>query len=220
MPAQAAICARDARSPASVSTATPASGAKRQIQAERLEPHQFRSAVSESTSRSALRRAMATTRPRPTTTSEAATRHDDEREHLPGVVAPVARERDQRQVARVQHDLDRQQQDQRAAAGEHAVEADPEQDRRDRRGTRRRRRASAVRPPCVGRAAGADDVEPRLGVHRPAAWRLGAGSGRSAPRTRRRLADSRGAGPPRGRARRRRRPRPAAAPRWPRSASR
>ena len=52
----------------------PVFAGKRREQAdpgERL--HQFRSPVMRSTSRSALRRATATTRPRPTTTSEAAT---------------------------------------------------------------------------------------------------------------------------------------------------
>src|SRR5579862_1660891 len=58
-------------------------------------------------------------------------RHDDQREDLARGLAHLARERDQRQVAGVQHDLDREQQHDRAAPGEHAEQTDPEQHRRD-----------------------------------------------------------------------------------------
>ena len=54
--------------------------------------------------------------------------HHDQCEDLPGVVAPVAREGDQGQVARVQHQLDREQQDQRAAPREDAEQPDAEDD--------------------------------------------------------------------------------------------
>src|SRR3954453_7437968 len=60
-------------------------------------------------------------------------RHHDQREHLAAGLAVIAGERDQGEVRGVQHQLDGQQDDQRAAADEDAVEADPEQDRRHAR---------------------------------------------------------------------------------------
>src|SRR3954468_14510843 len=57
--------------------------------------------------------------------------HDDDREDLPVDVAPHARERDERDVRRVQHELEAQQHDERVAAREHATGADAEHERRD-----------------------------------------------------------------------------------------
>src|SRR5206468_307482 len=57
-------------------------------------------------------------------------RHHGEREDLAVGVPERAREADQREVRPVQHDLEREQDDQRAAAEQDAERADPEQDRR------------------------------------------------------------------------------------------
>src|ERR1700754_1992055 len=57
--------------------------------------------------------------------------HDDQREDLPAHVAVVARERDERQVGGVEHQLEAQQDDERVAAREHAGDADAEDQRRD-----------------------------------------------------------------------------------------
>ena len=57
--------------------------------------------------------------------------HDGEREDLAGPVARVAREGDQGEVARVQHDLEREQHDERAAADEDAEGARCEEQDRD-----------------------------------------------------------------------------------------
>src|SRR5215211_3903620 len=54
-------------------------------------------------------------------------RHDRQREDLPVAVPLKARERDQGEVAAVEHDLDREQHDQRVAPDEHAERADREQ---------------------------------------------------------------------------------------------
>src|SRR5918999_869834 len=54
--------------------------------------------------------------------------HDGEREDLPVAVAGMARERDKREVSRVQHDLEREQDDQRAAADEDAEGARREEE--------------------------------------------------------------------------------------------
>src|SRR5580765_3470693 len=59
-------------------------------------------------------------------------RHDGDREHLSRLLAVVTRERDQCEVAAVEHDLQREQDDQRRAAEQHAERADREQDRADR----------------------------------------------------------------------------------------
>ena len=94
--------------------------------------HQCRSAVSRSTSSSALRPRHGHDQPQADHDLGGRDAHHDQREHLAALLTPVARERDQREVAGVQHQLHRQQQDQRAAAREHAEHADPEHDRRHR----------------------------------------------------------------------------------------
>src|SRR5438874_1628753 len=58
--------------------------------------------------------------------------HHGQREDLARAVVPVARERDQREVAGVEHQLEREQHDERVAADEDAERADPEQDGGDR----------------------------------------------------------------------------------------
>src|SRR5262245_19831084 len=55
-------------------------------------------------------------------------RHHGEREDLAGAVVEVARERDQREVARVEHQLEREQHDERVASDEDAERADSEQE--------------------------------------------------------------------------------------------
>src|SRR4029077_12944966 len=57
--------------------------------------------------------------------------HHGEREDLARAVVEVPRERDQREVARVEHQLEREQHDERVAPDEDAERADPEQERRD-----------------------------------------------------------------------------------------
>src|SRR2546423_797909 len=57
--------------------------------------------------------------------------HDGERENLSCTAAVVARERDQGEVGAVQHDLEREQHDQRAAAKEDAERPGGEEERRD-----------------------------------------------------------------------------------------
>src|SRR4051794_30536391 len=57
--------------------------------------------------------------------------HHDQREDLPLLVALRAREGDEREVARVEHQLEAEQDDQRVAAGEDAPESDAEHQRRD-----------------------------------------------------------------------------------------
>src|SRR5262245_28172179 len=58
-------------------------------------------------------------------------RHHREREDLAGAVVRVAREGDQGEVRSVQHDLEREQDDDRVAADQHAERADREQERGD-----------------------------------------------------------------------------------------
>src|SRR5439155_23150539 len=58
-------------------------------------------------------------------------RHHRERKDLTVTVAVVARERNQSKVRPVQHDLEREQYDQRAAPEQHAERARREEDRRD-----------------------------------------------------------------------------------------
>src|SRR5579862_9020703 len=53
--------------------------------------------------------------------------HHREREDLAGSVAGVPRERDQRKVRAVQHDLERKQDDQRVAPDEYAQRSDAEE---------------------------------------------------------------------------------------------
>ena len=73
---------------------------------------------------------MATIRPSPMTTRRRR-HHHHEREHLLLLVARRARERDQGEVARVQHQLEAEQDHQRAAPDEHPAGADREQQRRE-----------------------------------------------------------------------------------------
>src|SRR5690242_19914505 len=58
-------------------------------------------------------------------------RHHREREDLPAHVRVVAREGDESEVRAVEHDLDREQDDQRAPPEHHAERPDREQERRD-----------------------------------------------------------------------------------------
>src|SRR5437763_4090507 len=58
--------------------------------------------------------------------------HDGQGEDLAGAAPVVARERDQREVRAVQHDLEREEHDQRAAAQEDAERAGGEEEGRDR----------------------------------------------------------------------------------------
>ncbi len=90
-----------------------------------------RRVVSLSRSRSARRRDMATMKPSPTTASEAATTMTASAKIWPSSVAGLARERDEGEVPGVQHDLEREQDDQRAAPREHAERADREEHDRD-----------------------------------------------------------------------------------------
>ena len=73
---------------------------------------------------------MATIRPSPTVDLTGGDDHHDQREDLAVAVAPHAAERDQREVARVQHQLEAEQDHQRVAAGHHAGHADAEDERR------------------------------------------------------------------------------------------
>src|SRR3954469_16788339 len=57
--------------------------------------------------------------------------HDDDREDLAVDVPPHAGKRDERDVRRVEHQLEAQQDDERVAAGENAAGADAEDERRD-----------------------------------------------------------------------------------------
>ena len=78
------------------------------------------------------RRDIATISPRPTTTSDAATAITAIANTWPEPSPLLARERDQGEVAAVEHDLEREQHDQRRAAQQHAERADREEDRADR----------------------------------------------------------------------------------------
>ena len=90
-----------------------------------------RSALAWSTSRTMRRRAIATIRPSPIGDLGGGDGHDGEREDLAVEVAELAGERDQGEVRRVQHDLEREQDDQRAPPQHHSERSDPEQERRD-----------------------------------------------------------------------------------------
>src|SRR3954470_23098178 len=57
--------------------------------------------------------------------------HDDQREDLAAHVAAVARERDEREIGRAEHQLQAEQDHERVAAGEHAGHADAEDHGRD-----------------------------------------------------------------------------------------
>src|SRR4029450_7049827 len=57
--------------------------------------------------------------------------HHGEREDLPVEIGVIARERDQRQIRAVEHDLDREEDHQRAPPEHHAKRADREQERGD-----------------------------------------------------------------------------------------
>ena len=87
-----------------------------------------RSSVSVSTSSGILRRVKATIRPRPTTHLGGGDRHHRDREDLAVDRGEVAREPDEGEVRGVEHDLEREQHDQRAPPQDHAGRADPEED--------------------------------------------------------------------------------------------
>src|SRR6266566_2733216 len=79
--------------------------------------------------------------------------HHEERDDLPVQVAAQARERDERQVARVQHQLDAHEHDDGVAPHEHADPADHEQDHGQRHVVDGAHE-SASRDEVVGRATG------------------------------------------------------------------
>ena len=115
------------RVPPSVIATADASGSSRQIQARRRSSPQRPSACRRRARRCAGRARRSC--PRPTTTSDAATAITEMAKIWPSSRAVQARERDQQQVRGVEHDLDGQEDDQRAAAQHHAERADREEDR-------------------------------------------------------------------------------------------
>ena len=78
--------------------------------------------------------------------------HHDQRQHLPVAVAPHARERDQREVRAVEHQLEAQQHDERIAPHDHADRAEREDDRRH--GQIPADRHVGSRAPTAGRLSG------------------------------------------------------------------
>ena len=82
--------------------------------------------------RASFRRLIATTRPSPTQTSDAATAITVRPKIWPAPFAKWREKRDEREVPAVQHQLEREQDDERVAPDEHAERADPEQERRER----------------------------------------------------------------------------------------
>ena len=99
-------------------------------------------------SRRRRRRKIATMIARPTATSAAATDQREEHDHLAADVVERVGERDEREVHRVEHQLDAHEHHDHVAADEHADRADREEHRGEdagsRFGDRRRRRASRV----------------------------------------------------------------------------
>ena len=87
------------------------------------------------------------------TTSAAATAITEIAKTCPSTDAEVAREADEGQVRSVEHDLEREEHDQRAPAEDDAGRADPEEDGRD----------GEIPGRCRGRASG--DVVLRRGLH-------------------------------------------------------
>ena len=94
--------------------------------------------------------------------------HHDQREDLAVAVAPHAREGDQREVRRVEHQLEAEQDHERVAAREHAGGADAEDQRRDDEVP-----ADAHQPPSGPRAAAAAGARARAARARSPADRLG-----------------------------------------------
>ena len=118
-------------------------GENRQIQAAFMSPAEV---VSLSMSSSTLLRWRATMSPRPTTTSEAATGHHGKREGSCPSVCPRCRATDEGGSHRVEHDLERKQDDRQAA-----------------------RRSRTPIEPIVKRNAEKDDVPGDVGAHHRAA---------------------------------------------------
>ena len=85
-----------------------------------------------STSIGRRRRCIATIRPSPTVTSQAATTITISAKICPSLVAPHPREPDQREVRGVEHQLEAEQDHERVAPDEHAAGADREDQRADR----------------------------------------------------------------------------------------
>ena len=113
----------------SVIAARPPSGASRQIQAAAI----IRAASSSlSTSRSSSRRCHRDDQAEPDDDLGRGDGHHGEREDLAVAAAVVAREGDQGEVRAVQHDLEREQDDQRATPQQHAERAGREEERGDR----------------------------------------------------------------------------------------
>ena len=128
--------------------------AERREQAEPGAAGHPRSSDSVSTSSERFRRLSATTRPSPTQTSEAATAITASAKIWPAPLCQWRESAISARLPRVQHQLEREQHDERVAPDEDAERADPEQDRRRARCTRRRwDRPSA--PPSVA-------CEPRI----------------------------------------------------------
>ena len=135
-----------------------------------------------------------TIRPRPIVTSHAATTITISAKTWPSRVAPHAREADQREVARVQHQLEAEQDHERVAAREHAGERRCEDERRQddvpgdahdvepapsARG-RGRRGPSAV--PAAGRVGSASLAAEQLPSGPPSSRCRASWAGRPAPR--------------------------------------
>src|SRR5512143_2455022 len=121
---------REMRVPASVTASAPTSGESRQIQAPAItsSPSERARLVDVECEAAACHRHDEA---EPDGDLGGRDRHHCEREDLPVQVPLLPRERDQREVRRVQHDLEGEQDDERASAEHHAERADPEQDRRD-----------------------------------------------------------------------------------------
>src|SRR5215208_27005 len=116
---------REIRVPANTSSTTAASGATRQTQAAAItSAAQSREPVDVEDEPAPGHRHD---QPEAHDDLRGGYRHDRQREDLPVAVPLKARERDQGEVAAVEHDLDREQHDQRVAPDEHAERADREQ---------------------------------------------------------------------------------------------
>ena len=111
--------------PASVIASAPASGRKRQIQAAGIIPAQGREAVGVERDVTA---GHGDDEPEADDDLRGGDGHHGEGEDLAVERAVLAREGDQREVGRVQHQLQREQDDQRVAAQEHAERTDGEED--------------------------------------------------------------------------------------------
>src|SRR5215471_1959864 len=116
--------------------------------------------------------------------------HHEERGHLAVHLAVHARETDERQVDRVQHELDAHEDDQRVAADEHPDRADHEEDHGERHVVSRAHDGGASCPP--------ESVPSPSGAPGPDGWAGLAGPAGSAPAASRRasLTASRAPGRP------------------------